>query len=182
MRLAIMSDIHDQVWNLRAALAGMPAADALLYCGDLCSPFVVGLLADGFAGRPVHIVFGNNDGDLFRITQNASRFDNVHLHGALFQAVLDGRKVTMNHYPEIALAIAATGADDLVCYGHNHVFRVERLGSTLAVNPGPIMGYEPTGRRDVPATFLQYDTATGAVVAYHVNTTGGQVTTFEWGQ
>lgn len=168
MKIAILSDIHDNIWNLRAALAGMPEADALICCGDLCSPFVVGLLAEGFQGRPIHVVFGNNDGDLFRITQNASRTGTVLVHGEMFEGELGGRRVLVNHYPDIALGIAAAGRHDLVCYGHNHLYKVEQQGTTLTVNPGAIMGYEPGGKREVPATFVVYDTATGGTESYRV--------------
>ena len=50
MRIAVLSDIHDHVWNLQAVLGALPAVDALICCGDLCSPFVVDLLAQRFAG------------------------------------------------------------------------------------------------------------------------------------
>ena len=172
MKLAILSDAHDNIWNLRAALESLGEADALLYCGDLCSPFVVGLLADGFAGRPIHIVFGNNDGDLFRIAQNAAGQGAMTLHGELFQGEFDGKRVLMNHYPDIALAIAAAGQHDLVCYGHNHRFAIEQQGPTLTVNPGALLGYDPGGKRDIPATFVVYDTADGSTTAYQVVTDG----------
>jgi predicted phosphodiesterase len=86
----------------------------------------------------------------------------------LFQGEFDGKCVAVNHYPEIALAIAAAGRHDLVCYGHNHLFAIERKGRTLMVNPGAIMGYEPGGKHDIPATFVIYDTATDATTAYQV--------------
>lgn len=168
MKLAILSDIHDHVWNLRAALGALGEADVLLCCGDLCSPFVVGLLAGGFAGRPIHAVFGNNDGDLYRIAQNAARQGQIALHGELFQGELGGKRVLVNHYPEIALPIADGGAYDLVCYGHNHRFAIERRGRTLAVNPGAIMGWEPGGGGDIPATFVLYDTDTDQTAAFQV--------------
>lgn len=168
MKLAILSDVHDNIWNLRAALGALGEADALLYCGDLCSPFVVGLLAEGFAGRPIHVVFGNNDGDLFRIAQNAARQGDMTLHGELFQGEFDGKRVLMNHYPDIALAIAAAGQHDLVCYGHNHRFAIERQGRTLTVNPGALLGYDPGGKRDIPATFVVYDTADDSTTAFQV--------------
>lgn len=168
MKIAILSDIHDNIWNLRAALAGVQEAEALICCGDLCSPFVVGLLAEGFPGRPIHVVFGNNDGDLFRITQNAARAGTVQLHGELFQGEFAGKRVLVNHYPDIALAIAAAGQHDLVCYGHNHVYKIERRGGMLTVNPGAVMGYEPGGKREIPSTFVIYDTATGETASYRV--------------
>ena len=176
MKLAILSDIHDNIWNLRAALGALGEADVLLCCGDLCSPFVVGLLAEGFPGRPIHVVFGNNDGDLFRITQMAGRQAQVTLHGELFQGEFDGKRVLMNHYPDIALAAAAAGRHDLVCYGHNHLFAIERQGDTLTINPGAIMGYDAGNKRDIPATFVIYDTADGGTSAYQIvaDGTGGR--------
>jgi putative phosphoesterase len=168
MKIAILSDIHDNVWNLRAALAGVQAADALICCGDLCSPFVVGLLVEGFADRPIHIVFGNNDGDLFRIAQNAAPHAQMRLHGAFFEGELGGRRIAVNHYPDLALAVAAAGRHDLVCYGHNHRFAVEQRGATLTVNPGAIMGYDPAGKRDIPATFVVYDAEAGSAAAFQV--------------
>jgi len=119
MRIGIIADIHDHVWNLRAALTGLAATDALICCGDLCAPFIIGHLAEGYAARPVHIVFGNNDGDLFRITQNAARYPHVTLQGEVFVGKFDSRKVLVNRYPERARQVRSEDYD-LVCYGHNH--------------------------------------------------------------
>ena len=135
----------------------------MICCGDLCSPFIVHQLGRGFAG-PIHVVFGNNDGDLFRITANARPYPQIRIHGELFQGEFDGRRVAVNHYDNIGRALAASGRYDAVCYGHNHVFEVVHIGSTLAINPGPIMGaaFAADGTRtDVPSTFVIWDSATG---------------------
>jgi putative phosphoesterase len=163
MRIAILSDIHDNVWKLAAALAAVRDADALICCGDLCSPFVIHQLGRGFAA-PIHIVFGNNDGDLYRITANARHYEHIRLHGELFRGELDGQRFAVNHYDTIARPLAASGEFDVVCYGHNHVFDITRTGQTLAINPGAIMGaaFAPDGSRiDVPSTFVMYQTRTG---------------------
>jgi putative phosphoesterase len=144
----------------------MASAEVLLCCGDLCSPFVMDLLAK--FPRDVHIVFGNNDADLFRITKKST--DRVRVHGEFFEATLGGRRVAMNHFDYLARPIAASGLYDLVCYGHNHRFRVERAGKALLVNPGPIMGAAfYTGEwKNVPATFVIYDSQMERVQAYQV--------------
>jgi hypothetical protein len=161
MKIAVLSDIHDNIWKLEDALKQMQEAEQLICCGDLCSPFIVGLLADGFPQGHIHIVFGNNDADLFRITQNAGRFpDRITLHGAFAELNLGGKRFAVNHYPEIAVGLAASGQYDVVCFGHNHHYEVTRYGSTLAVNPGPIMGYDPVHHKDVEATFILYYTET----------------------
>ena len=166
MRIAVLSDIHDNVWKLDAALARVrESTDAMLCCGDLCSPFIVHQIGRGYP-HPVHIVFGNNDGDLFRITANAAKYPQLRLYGEMFTGEFDGRKFAMNHYDAIARPMAVSGMYDVVCFGHNHTREITRVGKTLAINPGAIMGvaFNADGtRREVPSTYLVYDTATGEV-------------------
>ena len=50
---------------------------------------------------------------------------------------------------------ALSGRYDLVCYGHDHEAHVERVGNTLLVNPGEVMG------RLGPSRYAVYDTETG---------------------
>lgn len=174
MRVAVLSDIHDHVWNLQAALPACAPARELICCGDLCSPFIVNLLAQGFPG-PIHIVFGNNDGDHFRMTQNAAKYDGrVVMHGefADLPAAYLGKRIAVNHFPPIAEGIAAGAKYDIVCYGHDHTLSVRRAGSAGAVvlNPGTLMGYDPAGAGvDVPATFCLLDTDTMEVGVYSVD-------------
>ncbi len=162
MRIAILSDIHDHQRQLASALARCDGAEALICCGDLCSPFIVVQLAEGFTG-PIHIVFGNNDGDLFRIGEQARRFPHVTLHGEFAQIDLGGQRFAVQHFPEIARAVAASGMYNVVCYGHDHRYAVDRVGNTLAINPGAIMGGAG------PSTFVVYDTSTGEARRHDVN-------------
>jgi putative phosphoesterase len=161
VRIAILSDIHDNVWKLASALDAVRGADAMICCGDLCSPFIVHQIGRAFP-KPVHIVFGNNDGDLFRITSNARRYEQIHIHGEFYRGEFGGRKFAVNHYDNIARGLAASGEFDVVCFGHNHVFEISRVGRVLAINPGALMGaaFAADGSRtDVPSTFVIYDTA-----------------------
>lgn len=167
MRLGIVSDIHDNLWNLKPAIEWLNThAGILLCCGDLCSPFVIDELRK-FTGA-VHIVFGNNDADLFRITRKCDA--RVQVHGELFEAELGGRRVAMNHFDFLARPMAQSGLYDLVCFGHNHRISLERFGRALALNPGPLMGaaFGPEGWESVDATFAVYDTATGEARSYRI--------------
>jgi putative phosphoesterase len=170
MRIAILSDIHDNIWKLGAALAEIRDADVLLCCGDLCSPFVVHQMGRGFS-RPIHIVFGNNDGDLFRMTANARQYDHIRLHGEIFRGDFDGRRFAMNHYDTIARSLAASNEFDVVCYGHNHVFEIAPIGNTLTINPGAIMGatFASNGLpADISSSFVIYETLTGSAAQFVV--------------
>ena len=161
MQLTILSDIHDHVWNLQKALAtrAVQETDALLCCGDLCAPFIIRLLGQGYPDRPVHIVLGNNDGDVAGIIRVAHDFPHIHIHGEYFRGEFDGKTLAMNHYPDKARLLAETQAYDVVCYGHNHeISTKERAGNTLLINPGTLMGYHGGKLTKAPVSFVVLDT------------------------
>ena len=180
MLIAILSDIHDNIPKLRAAIDHIQPVNALLCGGDLCSPFIVDELAK--FPRQIHIVFGNNDADLFRITQkafilnqNRAPEDQIRLHGEFFEGELGGKRIALNHFEQIGKALARSGQYDLVCYGHTHQFSVERdpaTGAIRGLNPGEIFGLL---RPDSESTFVSFDTESG-VVRKHVIDAGGGVT------
>jgi putative phosphoesterase len=160
MRIAVLSDIHDNIWQLEKLLEGLEA-EALLFCGDFCAPFTLKMLAQGFPG-PIHVVFGNNDGDPLFLARVAARAGNVTLHGGFAELTLGGKRIALIHYPEIGRPLAASGLYDLVCHGHNHQYEVEQVGGTLRLNPGEVMG------RLGASTYAIYDTETGHVQRHEV--------------
>ena len=162
MKIAIISDIHDHRAKLQKALSRLQEADALICCGDLCSPFIIRDLGSGFS-KTIHIVFGNNDGDLFRISKAATDFAHIHLHGEAADITLDGKRFAIIHFDNIGRMLATSDEYDVVCYGHNHKYEVAFEGKTLKINPGEIMG-ELTGA----STFVIYHTQSGEVVKYEV--------------
>ena len=148
MRVAIFSDSHDQVKHLEAALAAANQAGAtmLLHCGDLCAPFVLDRLGRAFSG-PIHVVFGNNDGDGRLLQTIASKYPQITLHGIYAEIQASGRLLAMIHYPEPARRIAQSGQFDLVVYGHNHLKHAEEVtkdtGSLgILANPGELLGLQ----------------------------------------
>ena len=167
MNIVICSDIHDHISNLKTFFSQLPDAEALIICGDLCSPFILSLIAKAFRSN-IHVVFGNNDGDLFRMSQIAASFSHVKLHGEVLDIEIDGKKILANHFPEITAPIAQAGLHDVVCYGHNHTFRIEQINKTWYVNPGTLMGYQPGSDEEVPATFALYDTEAHQMQAFQL--------------
>lgn len=182
MRIALISDIHDRVDHLAAALGALTdpdgtagRCDALLCLGDLCSPFVLAQLAEGFAG-PVHLVFGNNDADTFRMTRLASGHDHLTLHGEFAVVELAGRRIGLTHFPAVAEACDPR-AFDLIAYGHDHTFAIGRAGversegDAWRVNPGPLMGWSPSVG-EVPASFAVWDTDRDTVDGFRLGAGG----------
>jgi uncharacterized protein len=178
LRIGLLSDVHDHVRALRPAVASLAAtSDVLLVLGDLVAPFVLRRIAEGYE-RPVHVVFGNNDGDTHRLTATAAAFAHVRVHGELFHGTLGGRRVAAQHYPAIADLIDP-GAADLVAYGHDHRASAEQRRDAWYVNPGTLMGYDPTADADVAASWAVYDGATHTVAFWRLE--GGDAVPWEPG-
>jgi uncharacterized protein len=161
MKLGVLSDIHDNIPALSAALHALSDCELLFCCGDLCSPFIIDQLARGF-WRPIHIVFGNNDADLFRITAKQRIYPQVILHGEMCELNIEGRRIAMNHFNQIGLALVQGQQYDTVFFGHNHTQQVEMIGRTLALNPGCVFGFrfdEETRPIACASTVAIYDTS-----------------------
>jgi putative phosphoesterase len=154
MLIAVLSDSHDNIWNLEKVLPKLDKADVVLFCGDFCAPFTLKMLADGFP-RPVHAVFGNNDGDAMLMLIVAAQAGNVTFHKPIAQLELGGKRIAVAHYPELGEALALSGKYDAVFSGHNHQQHMITVGSTLWGNPGEVMG------RFGKPSFGMYDTVTG---------------------
>jgi putative phosphoesterase len=158
MKVCILSDSHDHIPLLDAAVAEAKAvgAEAVLHCGDVVAPSTLKCLNKH--RLPVHVIHGNNSGDLYSLGQLATRPGNViQYHGMDAGLTLGGRRIFLVHYPHYARAMAATGEWDLVCCGHSHKSRIERLpnirgGETPLVNPGTVGGVGSD-----PATYIMAD-------------------------
>lgn len=148
--VGVLSDIHDHLGNLEKALKLFRAAgvETLLFCGDFCSPIPARVLG-GWEGA-VHCVFGNGDGDRFRILDAAERsFPRMTLHGEHAEIDVAGRPVALTHFPLYAQALARTGDYAAVFSGHTHQRHEERFGSALWVNPGEVLGW-----KEAPSVYL----------------------------
>ncbi len=159
MRVAIMSDSHDHIWNMRKAikLVQEQGVDCIIHCGDLISPFMLKEFSP-FSG-PVHLVSGNNDGEQHLLTEYCLKeFQHIIHHGVTGKLQAGRYRIAFTHYYPMARGLAALENYDLVCYGHSHVYKSEKIGKTIYLNPGEIMGKEG------PPTFCIFDTASEEMV------------------
>ena len=141
MKIAILSDSHDNIPNLRAAVehCNEIGAGLLIHCGDLISPFMLEELAR--FGGAVHLVYGNNAGDQHLISRSCgTRFPSINHHGTLGAVEAGGLKIAFTHYPELARGLLARGGFDVVCCGHNHLYLVEPSDGAILINPGELLG------------------------------------------
>jgi putative phosphoesterase len=146
MKICLVSDSHDHRRLLASAVADAKAhgAEVVLHCGDLVAPSTLHSITT--LGLPIHIIYGNNTGDLFHLSRIAHESKGLVIyHGQDGSFTLHGRRIFMVHYPHYAKAMALTGDYDLVCNGHEHKAHIEEIanvkgGKTLRLDPGTVAG------------------------------------------
>ncbi len=146
MKICLVSDSHDHRRLLASAVedARRHGAQVVLHCGDLVAPSTLHAITK--LGLPIHVIHGNNTGDLFHLSRLAHESKGqVTYYGQDASLTLAGKRIFMVHYPHYAKAMAATGDYDLVCNGHEHKARIEQIpnvngGVTLRLDPGTVAG------------------------------------------
>lgn len=142
MQLGIVSDTHGHVPYALQAVRMLDSlqVEAVLHCGDIGSPDIVGL----FSAWPTHFVFGNVDDNQQELLQ-AIRQAGQTCHGRFGRLELAGRKIAFLHGDDgMLLRETIDGGEwDLVCHGHTHVARQARCGETLVLNPGALYRATP---------------------------------------
>lgn len=140
MKIAIFSDTHDNVDLIEKALkiCKQENIKIVLHCGDLVAPATINF----FKGFEIYFVKGNCDGDLLNIKKNLESLGGNFL-GDFGIVELENRKIALYHgnNPEILFAAMALNVD-IVCYGHTHEAKIERIHvngkEKLVINPGSL--------------------------------------------
>ena len=161
MKICILSDSHDHRDLMFAAAqeAVDAGAEAILHCGDVVAPSTIRPLND--LGIPIHVIHGNNTGDLVNFSLMSSRKGSmIRYYGQDAGLELAGKRIFMVHYPHYARAMATTGDWDLVCCGHSHKSTITTIdnikgGTTAYVDPGTVGGVA-----NAPATYVMGDLET----------------------
>ncbi len=141
MKIAVLSDIHDNLKNLEWTLKYLKEEkiDQVICCGDFCAPFTARFLAK--VNLPIYGVFGNNDGDqggLISTTNNQIYFKT--LGEEHHELILDDKRIVFTHYPKYAKLLFETGVYDAVFYGHDHLKYLDFMDGKILCNPGPVCG------------------------------------------
>lgn len=155
MKLAIISDTHDNVPNLEKALKWINKnkIKVIIHCGDLSAPsMLTKVIALKFKGQ-INFVHGNV-GDRELLEEVAKKYKKFIIHGNAGKIEIDKKKIAFTHFPWLAEKLAKGGRYDLVFYGHTHKPWEEKIGQTRMANPGTLAGMF------YRATFAVYDTKT----------------------
>lgn len=136
MLLGIVSDSHDHLRHLEAALARFTreAVQAVIHPGDFVAPFAARTLAAGWQG-PRAVVYGNNDGERAGLK---SVLPDVVDGPILLE--WGGRRLSVDHYPPDAVHRPIPDVD-LCIFGHTHQMLWKEVRGTWWLNPGECCGW-----------------------------------------
>ncbi len=140
MKIGILSDTHNNIANLQAALAvfEQEGVTTLIHCGDLTGVEV----ARKMAGFQVVCIFGNGDYASGEIRQVLLAQNPENSAGLVFSGRIGGARIgaTHGHLPGRTEELVRSGQHDYVFTGHSHQHRDERIGFTRLINPGALGG------------------------------------------
>ena len=135
MRVGIFSDTHDNLNQVDRAIAYFAdrKVEAVLHAGDIVAPFSAKVLAT--IPVPLHVVFGNNDGEKVGLKNVLPQIRNGPL-----ELRLGGKVIVMAHdFGQIPPDWRARA--DVLVAGHTHIVSVTREDRRLLINPGECGGW-----------------------------------------
>jgi hypothetical protein len=138
MKIAILSDIHDNLARLEEALiiCRHEKLDTCICCGDIGQMETLQALADNF--RHVYLALGNAD---FGLINKTGLFpENVTWSEEVLEEEIDGQRIAIVHHDYKAKELANTNRFDLIFYGHTHTPWEKKINKTIILNPGEIAG------------------------------------------
>ena len=140
MQIGILSDTHNNIENLQAALQIIKQKDihTIIHCGDVTRVEVAPLLAD------LRVIYLAGNGDLLwgEIRRSLLEMNPESFGGLVFSGEMDGVRIAAAHGHEDGVVdeLARSGEYDYVFCGHSHRHKDEQVGKTRLINPGALGG------------------------------------------
>ncbi|EKE19860.1 MAG: hypothetical protein ACD_8C00094G0004 [uncultured bacterium] len=129
MKIAIISDTHDNIPNLKKVLNYCleNKIEKLIHCGDLAEIETLDYLKENFSGD-IFWTFGNMDrGHAGDYPFADGKYKSINIFSKHGEVEIAGKKMAFVHYPEYARKLAEQGMFDYVFYGHTHKPWTEKI-------------------------------------------------------
>jgi putative phosphoesterase len=154
MIVGILSDTHDNLPKIRAAVAQFRKAGvlAVLHAGDYVAPFSLEPFTDLHAD--FHGVLGNNDGE----TAGLGKISGGLITERSLTVDIDGASFYLAHNIADPVKLADNGNWDFVVCGHTHKIEILKCRRGTVINPGEACGWV-TGK----STAVMLDTSSGSL-------------------
>jgi len=137
MKISIISDIHDNLVNLRQCLSWCKKEniDQAICCGDIANAETLAVLAGGF--KSMYLVRGNME--IYEETE-IKRYHHIDYLGRFGCFEIKGRTVGLCHEKSFVEKITNKCHCDIIFYGHNHQPWIENKNGMVLANPGTLGG------------------------------------------
>lgn len=138
MKVAIISDIHDNLVNFKKCLDWCQAEkiETIICCGDITNSETLKYLSDNFSSD-IYIIKGNME---IYGESEIEKYRNIKYLGRYGIFELTGKKIGVCHEPEFINKVLDTGECDVVFYGHTHQPWTEDRSGVKIYNPGTLGG------------------------------------------
>jgi putative phosphoesterase len=148
MKIAIISDIHDNLPNLKKVLDYCNAhkIEKIICCGDLATIETLDFLNDNFKGE-IFSTYGNMDqGHVANYPFSGNKYKHTEIFHDFGQTEIADKKVAFVHFPEVAKTLCESGKYAFVFHGHTHKPWTELINNCTLLNPGNVANqyYPPT--------------------------------------
>lgn len=140
MKVAIFSDLHDNIPNLNLFLNWVKKnkIERLIFCGDLANVATLKYLAESFTGK-IYIVGGNADSFYLSDTK---KFKNLVYAEDKLEFKIDNQKIIIVHKPtDLRRYLFEDNSFNFAFYGHTHKPWFKQEDGVIVANPGTLKEY-----------------------------------------
>ena len=138
MKIAVASDIHDNLANLEKLLSSIKREKirVIILCGDLCGKEVLEFLKKN-VDKEIYLILGNADRkeEIFKFAEN---FPEIKVFDKFGEIEIEGLKIGFCH--KLDLAKEKIKDFNFIFYGHTHKPWIEKIGNCILANPGNLAG------------------------------------------
>lgn len=146
MKIAIISDIHNNLKNLQKTLnyCKENSIQQIICCGDIDNLDSLKFLSNNFSNK-IFLVKGNAE---TYTEEEIEKIENIDYRGLVGEIEIENIKIIFSHKIEdLNSAIKKSEKEfDFAFFGHSHKPWLEKQGKTIISNPGNIANiyYQPT--------------------------------------
>lgn len=156
MKIAIISDIHDNLANLNIffKIISKENIEKIICCGDITNSETLKVLAENFK-KPIIIVFGNAE---IYDPKELEKYNNVIDLGRFGCIQLNKFQVGICHEPDFSKDLFKLNPNlNYIFYGHTHKPWMSIKNKATLINPGTLGGVFQK------PTFAIWDDETGKI-------------------
>ncbi len=145
MHLAIISDLHDNLINLKQCLDWCKESkiQKIICCGDVGNQETILYLSANFSGE-IFLVEGN--AETYQL-EDLKPLTNIKFFGLLGKIETENLNIGFCHKEKDIPGLLIDNSQlDFIFYGHSHKPWLEKMGKTMMANPGNLAGifFAPT--------------------------------------